>query len=145
MGYFFMHAVYRRIYGHLWAISLCTPLIGELTDIYRLYSLCTPSMGKLADIYRLCFSCTLSIGELTDIYRLCLSTSSISKLIDIYGLYVLYTPFMGKLADIYGIIFLFLVKRLRSIDVISELQEYFLFPNFIKVYLPATKPAQQKM
>ena len=49
------------------------------------------------------------------------------------------------LQDIYGIIFLFLVKRLRSIDVISELQEYFLFPNFIKVYLPATKPAQQKM
>jgi hypothetical protein len=67
------------------------------------------------------------------------------KLADIYGLYVLYTPFMGELADIYGIIFLFLVKRLRSIDVISELQEYFLFPNFIKVYLPATKPAQQKM
>ncbi len=67
------------------------------------------------------------------------------KLADIYGLYILYTPFMGELADIYGIIFLFLVKRLRSIDVISELQEYFLFPNFIKVYLPATKPAQQKM
>lgn len=67
------------------------------------------------------------------------------KLVDIYGLYILYTPFMGELADIYGIIFLFLVKRLRSIDVISELQEYFLFPNFIKVYLPATKPAQQKM
>ena len=67
------------------------------------------------------------------------------KLADIYGLYILYTPFMGELADIYGIIFLFLVKRLRSIDVISELQEYFLFPNFIKDYLPATKPAQQKM
>ena len=67
------------------------------------------------------------------------------KFADIYGLYILYTPFMGELADIYGIIFLFLVKRLRSIDVISELQEYFLFPNFIKVYLPATKPAQQKM
>lgn len=67
------------------------------------------------------------------------------KLADIYGLYILYTPFMGELMDIYGIIFLFLVKRLRSIDVISELQEYFLFPNFIKVYLPATKPAQQKM
>ena len=67
------------------------------------------------------------------------------KLADIYGLYILYTPFMGELVDIYGIIFLFLVKRLRSIDVISELQEYFLFPNFIKVYLPATKPAQQKM
>lgn len=67
------------------------------------------------------------------------------KLADIYGLYILYTPFMGELADIYGIIFFFLVKRLRSIDVISELQEYFLFPNFIKVYLPATKPAQQKM
>ena len=81
-----------------------------------------------------------------DIYRLySLLTSSIGELTDIYGLYVLYTPFMGELADIYGIIFLFLVKRLRSIDVISELQEYFLFPNFIKVYLPATKPAQQKM
>lgn len=81
-----------------------------------------------------------------DIYRLySLLTPSIGELTDIYGLYVLYTPFMGELADIYGIIFLFLVKRLRSIDVISELQEYFLFPNFIKVYLPATKPAQQKM
>lgn len=67
------------------------------------------------------------------------------KLADIYGLYILYTPFMGELMDIYGIIFLFLVKRLRSIDVISELQEYFLFPNFIKFYPPATKPAQQKM
>lgn len=81
-----------------------------------------------------------------DIYRLySLLTPSIGELTDIYGLYSLYTPFMGELADIYGIIFLFLVKRLRSIDVISELQEYFLFPNFIKVYLPATKPAQQKM
>ena len=81
-----------------------------------------------------------------DIYRLySLLTPSIGELTDIYGLYVLYTPFMGELADIYGIIFLFLVKRLRSIDVISELQEYFLFLNFIKVYLPATKPAQQKM
>ena len=86
-------------------------------------------MGKLADIYGLYILYTPFMGELTDIY----------------GLYVLYTPFMSELADIYGIIFLFLVKRLRSIDVISELQEYFLFPNFIKVYLPATKPAQQKM
>ena len=109
-------------------------------------------MGKLADIYRLCFSCTLPIGELTDIYRLCLSTSSMGKLIDIYGqtcghlwaiyfIHAIYGRTYGHLWDHIS----FLVKRLRSIDVISELQEYFLFPNFIKVYLPATKPAQQKM
>ena len=86
-------------------------------------------MGKLIDIYGLYVLCTTYIGKVADIYRL----------------YVLLTPSIGELADIYGIIFLFLVKRLHSIDVISELQEYFLFPNFIKVYPPTIKPAQQKM